>query len=125
MPQPMQWRPLSFAQSPRLLLLMRGSNDCTLREGDPSRCGWKTTSGVGDPYITINRKNSRRKGIDVKDFKEALEDMPIRNRTTQRGLAAAVGIPQSTLFRNLQKLGLRASNSPLSVLCFDVLRTFS
>ena len=53
---------------------------------------WKTVSrlwekyegqraaGDDDPGITSNRKNCGRKGTNVENLREALKDIPIRNR---------------------------------------------
>ncbi|CAB1108390.1 unnamed protein product [Ectocarpus sp. CCAP 1310/34] len=110
--------------------LLANSEDGVLRHGayqeaaEKYGCSWKTIKGVwakheqreaaGDPsaYIGNNRKgNSGRKGIDLEDLRTRLRDIPLNERTTQRRLAAALGIPQPTLFRNLEKLGLKAHYS--------------
>jgi transcriptional regulator of acetoin/glycerol metabolism len=112
--------------------LLANSEDGVLRHGayqeaaEKYGCSWKTIKGVwakheqreaaGDPsaYIGNNRKgNSGRKGIDLEDLRTRLRDIPLNERTTQRRLAAALGIPQPTLFRNLEKLGLKAHSSAL------------
>lgn len=56
------------------------------------------------------RGNSGRKGIDVAKLNEALLEVPLKNRTTQRAVAAQLGIPQQTLHQNLKKLGMRAAS---------------
>ena len=57
--------------------------------------------------------NSGRKGLDFVKYVEALREIPIKNRTTIRSLAAALELPKSTLHLNLKKLGLRASKTYL------------
>ena len=65
-------------------------------------------SGVANPNVSSKRKgNSGRKGITVEELRERLTHIPLNARTTQRRLAAALGIPQSTLHRNLKALGLK------------------
>ncbi|CAM9256569.1 unnamed protein product [Pylaiella littoralis] len=89
-------------------------------------CSWKTIKGVwvkhekreaaGDPsaYIRNDRKGkSGRKGIDIEELRTRLRDVPLNERTTHRRLAAALGIPQQTLFDNLKALGLRAHSNAL------------
>ncbi|CAB1099225.1 unnamed protein product [Ectocarpus sp. CCAP 1310/34] len=75
-------------------------------------------AGVASPQIENRRKgNSGRKGIPLEELKERLRDIPLNDRTTQRRLAAALGIPKSTLHRNLKVLGLRAHSNALKPLC--------
>ncbi|CAN0565666.1 unnamed protein product, partial [Laminaria digitata] len=54
--------------------------------------------------------NSGQKGVDVEKVKETIRDVPLKNRTTQRAVAAQLGISTSSLQRNLGKLGMRASS---------------
>eukprot|EP00904_Undaria_pinnatifida_P006756 jgi/Undpi1/320/HiC_scaffold_1.g00316.m1 len=112
--------------------LLANSKDGVLRHGSYQEaavkygCGWETIKGVwakheqreaaGDPsaYIGNNRKGkSGRKGIDLEDLRTRLRDIPLNGRTTRRRLAAALGIPQPTLYHNLKKLGLKAHSSAL------------
>ncbi|CAB1098006.1 unnamed protein product [Ectocarpus sp. CCAP 1310/34] len=70
-------------------------------------------AGVASPKIENRRMgNSGRKGIPLEELRERLRDIPL-NRTTQRRLAAALGIPKSTLHRNPKALGLRAHSNAL------------
>ncbi|CAM9980554.1 unnamed protein product [Laminaria digitata] len=106
--------------------LLTGSNKGTLARGDLTRVAqmfdtnrstiaklWKEygkqkSNGVVDPDLSSRRKgNSGHKGIDLEHFREALAQIPMKNRTSQRALAAALGMPRSTLFNNLEKLGLK------------------
>ncbi|CAN0455456.1 unnamed protein product, partial [Pylaiella littoralis] len=52
--------------------------------------------------------NSGQKGIDIAALKVVLQEIPLKNRTTIRSIAAALEIPTSTLFDNLKNLGLRS-----------------
>ena len=66
------------------------------------------------PLLRNKRKGiSGRKGLDFVKYAEALRDIPIKNRTTIRSLAAALDLPKSTLHLNLKRLGLRASKTYL------------
>ena len=112
--------------------LLRGSSQGKLAKGDIQRVAaqfnsnrwtiasvWKEyqqqkSDGVVKPLLRNKRLgNSGRKGIDVVKYGEALREIPIKNRTTIRSLAAALGIPHSTLHLNLKKLGLHASKTYL------------
>ena len=64
-------------------------------------------------------KRSGRKGIDLQNLRDKLKTVPIKNRTTHRGLAAALNIPKSTLQDNLKELGLKASRQYLKPLLSD------
>ncbi|CAM9233971.1 unnamed protein product [Pylaiella littoralis] len=76
-------------------------------------------AGEVDPNLDNKRKQkSGRKGIDLVSIQAALAGIPIKNRTTIRGVAA-LGIPRSTLFDNLKKLGLRAASRYLKPLLTD------
>ena len=71
-------------------------------------------SGVANPNMSSKRKgNSGRKGIAVEELRERLTRIPLNARTTQRRLAAALGIPQSTLHHNLKALGLKVHSSAI------------
>lgn len=67
-------------------------------------CLWKEyirqeDAGVVDPDLPKKRKgNSGQKGIDLAPLLEALRETPLKNRTTQRSVTAALAIPQPTLF---------------------------
>ncbi|CAB1110340.1 unnamed protein product [Ectocarpus sp. CCAP 1310/34] len=74
-------------------------------------------AGVARPKIGNLRKgNSGRKGIPIQELRERLRDIPLNDRTTQRRLAAALGIATTTLFDNLKALGLRAHSKALKPL---------
>ena len=118
--------------------LLKGSNNGKLCRGDLKRVGeqfeqhpetisrlWKSFNqqkedGVVDPNLDNRRKvNSGRKGIDLVAVRSALKEIPIKSRTTIRGVAAALGVPKMTLFDNLKKLGLRATSRFLKPLLTD------
>ena len=54
-----------------------------------------------------------QKGINIEELRERLSDIPLSDRTTQRRLASALGIPSSRLHDNLEKLGLRTQSNAL------------
>ncbi|CAB1119623.1 unnamed protein product [Ectocarpus sp. CCAP 1310/34] len=96
------------------------------RAAEKYGCHWETIKRIwqkhekreesGDPslYIGNDRKgHSGCKGIDIENLRARLLEIPLNERTTQRRLAAALGIPKSTLHNNLKALGLRA-HSPVS-----------
>ncbi len=106
--------------------LLQGSRDGTLCYGDLKRVAnmfgisWHSVSrlwrnyttqksqGILDPNLDSKRKgNSGRKGVNIEELKEKLSHIPQRNRTSQRALAAQLGIPKSTLSGNLEKLGVK------------------
>ena len=106
--------------------LLKGSTNGVLIHGDLGRVAdiygqhrhtvskyWKEykkqkDAGEEDPDLhNKQRGNSGKKGIDLAPLLEALKEIPLKNRTTQRSIAAFLGIAQSTLFDNLMKLGLR------------------
>ncbi len=106
--------------------LLQGSRNGELRYGDLKRVAkmfgisWHSVSrlwrnyttqkgqGVLDPNLGSKRKgNSGRKGVNIEELKEKLRQIPQRNRTSQRALAAQLGIPKSTLSGNLDKLGVK------------------
>lgn len=106
--------------------LLKGSDNGILRRGDIKRVAemfmsnrytisalWKEyqqrkAAGEMSPDLRNKRRGkSGRKGIDLDSLRAALKEIPIKNRTTQRAVAAALGIPKTTLQRNLKKLGLR------------------
>ena len=71
------------------------------KQGSPSH-SWQTFKG-----------KSGKKGIPVEELRERLRGIPLNNHTKQRRLAAALGIPQSTLHRNLKALGLKAYSNAI------------
>ncbi|CAM9488852.1 unnamed protein product, partial [Ectocarpus sp. 6 AP-2014] len=96
--------------------LLKGSNNGVLGHGDLKRVAamyeqtpktvskyWKMykqhkEAGEADPDLHNKRKgNSGQKGVDVAALKEKLEEMPLKNRTTIRAIAAALDIPTTTL----------------------------
>ncbi|CAN0136468.1 unnamed protein product [Pylaiella littoralis] len=94
-------------------------------------CYWKTisrlwrrynnqrNSGVISPDMTNFHKRSGQKGIDKQALRDKLVTVPIENRTTLRGLAAALSNPQSTLSVNLKALGIKGSRQYLKPLLTD------
>ncbi|CAM9645655.1 unnamed protein product, partial [Ascophyllum nodosum] len=118
--------------------LFKGSTNGVLIHGDLGRVAdmngqhrytvskyWKESkkqkdAGVEDPDLHNKRRgNSGKKGIDLAPLLEALKEIPLKNRTTQRSIAAFLGIAQSTLFNNLKKLGLRSCSRFLKPLLTD------
>ena len=114
--------------------LLKGSNNGILRKGDFSRVAelygsnrwtiaalWKEyqrqkIAGAVCPDLHYTRRgNCGKKGVNLDFPREALKDIPIKNRTTQRSVAAALGMPKTTLRDNLKKLGLRAVSSYLEL----------
>eukprot|EP00904_Undaria_pinnatifida_P000354 jgi/Undpi1/10319/HiC_scaffold_28.g12770.m1 len=112
--------------------LLASSKDGVRRHGsfqeaaEKYGCHWETIKRIwrkheervesGDPtaYIGNERKeNSGRKGLDVETLQSRLLDIPPNERTTQRRLAAALGIPTTTLHNNLKALGLRAQSNSI------------
>ncbi len=106
--------------------LLQGSRNGALRYGDLKRVAkifgisWHSVSrlwrnyttqkgqGILDPNLNSKRKgNSGRKGINIEELKEKLRQIPQGSRTSQRALAAQLGIPKSTLNGNLEKLGVK------------------
>ncbi len=106
--------------------LLQGSRNGTLCYGDLKRVAkmfgisWHSVSrlwrnytaqksqGILDPNLDSKRKgNSGRKGVNIEELKERLRQIPQRSRTSQRALAAQLGIPKSTLNGNLEKLGVK------------------
>lgn len=76
--------------------------------------------GIVNPCLRSKRRgNSGRKGIDIDYYRELLKHIPLKNRTTQRALAGALGIPRTTLQKNLKKLGLRVVSCYLKPLLTD------
>eukprot|EP00904_Undaria_pinnatifida_P011906 jgi/Undpi1/7846/HiC_scaffold_23.g10318.m1 len=95
--------------------LLASSKDGVRRHGsfqeaaEKYGCHWETIKRIwrkheervesGDPtaYTGNERKgNSGRKGLDVETLQSRLLDIPLNERTTQRRLAAALGIPTTT-----------------------------
>ncbi|CAN0083821.1 unnamed protein product, partial [Pylaiella littoralis] len=119
--------------------LLRGSKNGVLQRGDFKRVGalyqqhpetvsrhWrlyqqKKEAGEQNPDLSNKRKgNSGRTGINIPVLVEKLAEIPLKNRTTQRSVAAALGIPKTTLVRKLKKLGLRACSRFLKPLLTDI-----
>lgn len=82
-------------------------------------CGWQSIQrlwrsrdeqhgeGVANPQLAYGRKGrSDRKRTPIADLRFRSRDIPLNERTTQRRLAAALGIALSTLHQNLKALGL-------------------
>lgn len=63
-------------------------------------------AGAVDPDVSSRRKFSGNKRPED-ELQERMQDIPLRNRTTVRGLAAQLGMAASTLLDNLKHLGLR------------------
>ena len=63
--------------------------------------------------------NSGRKPVDFAKLNEALREVPLKNRTTQRAVAAELGISQQVRERNLDKIGIHASKRFLRPLLTD------
>ncbi|CAN0029583.1 unnamed protein product [Pylaiella littoralis] len=118
--------------------LHKGSNNGVLRKGDFTRVAllfgtnrwtiaglWKEygrqkDAGVVSPDLHNKRRGkSGQKGVNLDSLRELLKGIPIKNRTTIRGVAAALGIPRSTLHRNLKNLGLHAVSCYLKLLLTD------
>ena len=106
--------------------LLAGSKDEVMKRGaykaaaEEFGCGWQLIkrlwrkydeqhqAGVAHRQLADGRKGkSGRKGILIEELRARLRDIPLNDRTTQRRLAAALGIPQATLRNNLKALGLR------------------
>ena len=69
------------------------------------------TDGVMDINLRNNRGgHSGRKRIDIDKYKEKLEEVPLKNRTTQRNVAKQLGLSQQTLRNNLKHLGMRSAS---------------
>ena len=112
--------------------LLAGSNNGVLKHGaftasaEKFGCCWETIkrlwrrydqqhkAGVASPQLANRRKgNSGQRGIPLEELRARLRDIPLNDRTTQRRLAAALGVPLTTLHRNLKALGLRAHSNAL------------
>ena len=71
-------------------------------------------AGVAHPQLESCRKGKcGQKRMNIQELRERLRDIPLSDRTTQRRLASALGIPSSRLHDNLEKLGLRAHSNAL------------
>ena len=118
--------------------LLRCSNKGKLSRGDFKRVAetykchpkqisiaWKRhEKQKADGVVAVdlgNRRKGRsgRRGINLDYLREALKDVPVEARTSQRSVAAALGIPHSTLRNNLKKLGLKATSRVLKPLSTD------
>ncbi|CAM9100244.1 unnamed protein product [Laminaria digitata] len=68
------------------------------------------SDGVVSPNLRSKRVgNCGRKRVNLESLTAAIPEIPLKDRTTQRTFAAALGIPRTTFRNNLQRLGLRAS----------------
>ena len=99
--------------------LLEGSNKGKLARGELKNaaahfsCSYEQVTGVWKRYqqqkedgVDVYLRNGRlghsgRRGTDVESAKEALKDIPKKNRTTIRALASQLGMANSTLKRNL------------------------
>ncbi|CAN0495898.1 unnamed protein product [Laminaria digitata] len=108
--------------------LLSGSTKGKLAKGDllqPAAefsCSRHQVKGVWNRYqqqkadgVDIDLRNRRfgnsgRKGIDTEKLNEALKEVPLENRTSQRAVAKQLGISQQVLQKNLKKLSLRATS---------------
>ena len=73
-------------------------------------------AGVAHAQLANGRKGkSGRKGIPIEELRARLRDISLNDRTTQRRLAPALGIPKATLHNNLKALGLRAHSNALKL----------
>ena len=69
------------------------------------------TDGVMDINLRNNRGgHSGRKRIDIDKYKEKLQEVPLKNRTTQRNVAKQLGLSQQTLRNNLKHLGMSSAS---------------
>ena len=85
--------------------LLAGSTAGVLRRGaykdagEKFGCYWtkydqQHKAGVANPQLANRRKgNNGQKGVDAEELRVRLRDIPLNDRTTQRRLAAALGIP--------------------------------
>ncbi|CAM9704364.1 unnamed protein product [Pylaiella littoralis] len=72
---------------------------------------YKKEKESGEEHSDLHSKrkgNCGRIGVDITALVEALQQVPLNNRTTIRSVAAALNITKSTLWDNLKKLGLRS-----------------
>lgn len=122
--------------------LLKGSNHGALQKGDLAQaaemwsCGMKQISRlwkryqlqVSDGVSNVDLRNKRfgtsgRKLVDFAKLDEALRKVPLKNRTTQRTVAAELGISQQVLQRNFDKIDIRASKRFLRLLLTDAAKT--
>ena len=117
----------NFSSSERdalILYVLSGSKDGVLKRGAYTEAAsryewhWETikriwidyenqrTAGVENPKLV-----SGRKGVDITELRTRLRDVPLNQRTTIRRLARALGVPKSTVFKNLKELGRRAHSN--------------
>ena len=101
--------------------LLAGSKQGKLAHGDMKRVAeqfgcspkqvvavWKLykeqkDAGIASPNLRNKRvAKSGPKGHNWEELREKLRHIPLKNRTTQRAVAAHLGIPHTTLTRNLQ-----------------------
>ena len=123
----------NFSSSERdalILYVLSGSKDGVLKRGAYTEAAsryewhWETikriwidyenqrTAGVENRKLVSGRKgNCGRKGVDITELRTRLRDVPLNQRTTIRRLARALGVPKSTVFKNLKELGRRAHSN--------------
>ena len=119
--------------------LLKGSNNSILQRGDLRRVAdiyqqhrktvskfWREQNKqkaacVQSPDLHNRQKGNigQKEGVDITALVELLKEIPLKNRTTVRSIAAALNVPRSTLFRNLEKLVLRSSSRFLKPLLTD------
>ncbi|CAN0422231.1 unnamed protein product, partial [Ascophyllum nodosum] len=63
------------------------------------------SAGVAVPDVSCRRRGSAR---DLTQQKEALQSMPLKQRTTQRSVAAAIDLPKTTFRRRMKDLGVKS-----------------
>ncbi|CAN0422202.1 unnamed protein product, partial [Ascophyllum nodosum] len=103
--------------------LLARSNNGVLRRGAVGEVGekygnsrramlnlWKRyaeqkSAGVAVPDVSCRRRGSAR---DLTQQKEALQSMPLKQRTTQRSVAAAIDLPKTTFRRRMKDLGVKS-----------------
>lgn len=56
---------------------------------------------------TLARDKKKVGRIDLDSLREALEEIPIKNRSRQRSVAAALAIPRTTLRDSKKTLGVK------------------
>ena len=112
--------------------VLAGSNNGVLKRGAykaaavESGCEWQSIkrlwkkyekqrqAGVAHQQLESGRKGKTgRKSIPIEELRARLREIPLNDRTIQRRLAAALGIPTTTLHRNLETLELKANSNAL------------
>ncbi|CAN0555147.1 unnamed protein product, partial [Ectocarpus sp. 8 AP-2014] len=85
-------------------------------DGEEFGCVWKTIMRLWKKYDQqrLGKGRCGQKGVPIDELRPRLREIPLNDRTTtQCRLAAALGIPQPTLHRNLKALGLKAHSNAL------------